>query len=81
MLLQKKVISSFQESLKFYVIVHAKIQMDCGFFFAPILIARVNCSIQYANVSRNYILQRTLTVIRLAIIILYENLRNSTVFI
>ena len=47
----------FLESLKFYVIVHAKIQMDCGFFFAPL----VNYSIQYANVSRNYISQRTLS--------------------
>ena len=47
----------FLESLKLYVIVHAKIQMDCGFFFARL----VNYSIQYANVSCNYILQRTLS--------------------
>lgn len=35
MLLQKKV-NLFLESLNFFVIVHAKIQMNCGLFFAPI---------------------------------------------
>ena len=36
MLLQKKV-NLFLESLNFFVIVHTKIQMNCGLFFAPIL--------------------------------------------
>lgn len=57
--------------------------MNCGLFFAPIFYLIVLKSklleIPYANVSNNYVLQRTLTVIRLAIII-YENLRNSAVF-